>query len=82
MGKDSLTQVFGTVKVTPNMRDLLPNYRMVLEWARMSLASTVFEQFMTSEMFCHWSFSSSLRLSGHFKLGLLEVWLPIHRTLV
>ncbi|KAF7352768.1 PX-domain-containing protein [Mycena venus] len=40
MGKDGLTQIFATVKVTPDVRDLPPNYKAVLEWARMSLAST------------------------------------------
>ncbi|KAJ7908340.1 hypothetical protein B0H13DRAFT_2233333 [Mycena leptocephala] len=37
MGKDGLTQIFATVKVTPSVRDLPPNYKSVLEWARMSL---------------------------------------------
>ncbi|KAF7324256.1 PX-domain-containing protein [Mycena sanguinolenta] len=36
MGKDGLTQIFATVKVTPNVRDLPSNYKAVLEWARMS----------------------------------------------
>jgi hypothetical protein len=33
---DGLTQIFATVKVTPNVRDLPANYKAVLEWARMS----------------------------------------------
>jgi hypothetical protein len=33
---DGLTHVFGTIKVTPNIRDLPPNYRAVTEWARIS----------------------------------------------
>lgn len=33
---DGLTHVFATIKETPNVRDLPPNYHAVLEWARIS----------------------------------------------
>jgi len=33
---DGLTQIFGTIKVTPNVHDLPPDYQAVLEWARIS----------------------------------------------
>lgn len=36
MGKDGLTQVFGTIKVTPHIKDLPVNYQAVTEWARIS----------------------------------------------
>ncbi|KAH8830925.1 hypothetical protein DL96DRAFT_1594841 [Flagelloscypha sp. PMI_526] len=49
LGKDGLTQVFATVKVTPNVKDLPENYKAVIEWARMSLASTIFQQLVASD---------------------------------
>jgi hypothetical protein len=33
---DGLTQVFATVKTTPNVRDLPANYQAVIEWGRIS----------------------------------------------
>ncbi|KAG6861592.1 hypothetical protein C0995_014499 [Termitomyces sp. Mi166 len=36
LGKDGLTHVFATVKVTPDVRGLPANYQAVLEWARIS----------------------------------------------
>ena len=36
LGKDGLTHIFGTVKVTPNIKDLPDNYHAVVEWARIS----------------------------------------------
>jgi hypothetical protein len=35
---DGLTKVFGTIKVTPDIRQLPSNYQAVIEWARMSYA--------------------------------------------
>ncbi|EFI27707.1 PX domain-containing protein [Coprinopsis cinerea okayama7 len=49
MGKDGLTYVFGTIKVTPRIQDLPANYQAVIEWARISLASTVFHTFVASD---------------------------------
>ncbi|TFK28729.1 hypothetical protein FA15DRAFT_633092 [Coprinopsis marcescibilis] len=49
MGKDGLTNVFGTIKVTPHIKDLPDNYQAVVEWARISLASTVFHTFVASD---------------------------------
>ncbi|KAG5641592.1 hypothetical protein DXG03_004675 [Asterophora parasitica] len=37
MGKDGLTHIFATIKVTPNVNGLPANYRAVLEWARISM---------------------------------------------
>ena len=36
---DGLTHIFATIKVTPDIRDLPPNYQAIREWARISLAS-------------------------------------------
>lgn len=49
MGKNGLTNIFGIIKVTPDIRDLPPDYQAVLEWARISLASTIFHQFVASD---------------------------------
>jgi hypothetical protein len=40
--QDGLTKVFGTIKVTPDIRQLPSNYQAVIEWARMSYAPLYF----------------------------------------
>ncbi|KAG8834897.1 hypothetical protein FRC17_006444 [Serendipita sp. 399] len=49
MGKNGLTNIFSTVKVTPLAKDLPPNYQAVLEWGRITLASTIFQTFVASD---------------------------------
>ncbi|KAA1466392.1 hypothetical protein DENSPDRAFT_831210 [Dentipellis sp. KUC8613] len=49
MGKDGLTHLFGIIKITPNVRDLPPDFQGVLEWARISMASTVFHHFVAAD---------------------------------
>ncbi|KZT62904.1 hypothetical protein CALCODRAFT_513796 [Calocera cornea HHB12733] len=49
MAKDGLTRVFATVKVTPDVRDLPPDYQAVLAWGRISLAATIFQTFVASD---------------------------------
>ncbi|KAJ7890777.1 hypothetical protein B0H13DRAFT_2039725 [Mycena leptocephala] len=76
MGKDGLTQIFATVKVTPSVRDLPPNYKSVLEWARMSLASTVFQQFVASDNASE-TFASLKRVHGLMPYFMLKTALRI-----
>ncbi|KAJ7507837.1 hypothetical protein B0H11DRAFT_2314475 [Mycena galericulata] len=76
MGKDGLTQIFATVKVTPNVRDLPSNYKSVLEWARMSLASTVFQQFVASDNASE-TFASLKRIHGLMPYFMLKTALRI-----
>ncbi|KAF7292459.1 PX-domain-containing protein [Mycena chlorophos] len=76
MGKDGLTQIFATVKVTPNVRDLPPNYRSVLEWARMSLASTIFHTFVASDNASE-TFASLKRIHGLMPYLLLKTAMKI-----
>ncbi|KAJ6599047.1 hypothetical protein DFH09DRAFT_1129929 [Mycena vulgaris] len=76
MGKDGLTQIFATVKVTPNVRDLPANYKAVLEWARMSLASTVFQQFVASDTASE-TFASLKRVHGLMPYFMLKTALRI-----
>ncbi|KAJ7904538.1 hypothetical protein B0H14DRAFT_2663361 [Mycena olivaceomarginata] len=76
MGKDGLTQIFATVKVTSDVRDLPPNYKAVLEWARMSLASTVFQQFVASDNASE-TFASLKRIHGLMPYFMLKTALRI-----
>ncbi|KAG6884712.1 hypothetical protein C0993_008780 [Termitomyces sp. T159_Od127] len=80
MGKDGLTHIFATIKVTPDVRDLPENYQAVLEWARISMASTVFHQFVASDNSSE-TFASLKRIHGlmpYFMLkGVLKISNPI-----
>ncbi len=73
---DGLTHVFATIKVTSSIRDLPPNYHAVLEWARISLASTVFHQFVASDNSSQ-TFASLKRLHGLMPYFMLKAALKI-----
>ncbi|KAJ3560244.1 hypothetical protein NP233_g10967 [Leucocoprinus birnbaumii] len=73
---DGLTHVFGTIKVTPNIRDLPPNYQAVTEWARISLASTVFQQFVASDNASE-TFAGLKRIHGLMPYFMLKAALKI-----
>ncbi|QRW01794.1 PX domain protein [Ceratobasidium sp. AG-Ba] len=49
MGADGLSRIFATIKTTPDVRNLPSDYQAVLEWARISLASTIFQQLVASD---------------------------------
>ncbi|KAG6880037.1 hypothetical protein C0992_007354 [Termitomyces sp. T32_za158] len=76
MGKDGLTHIFATVKVTPDVRSLPANYQAVLEWARISMASTVFHQFVASDNSSE-TFSRVLKISNPIAMirGVLDLFL-------
>ncbi|ESK96008.1 px domain-containing protein [Moniliophthora roreri MCA 2997] len=76
MGRDGLTTVFATIKVTPHVRDLPPNYQSVIEWARISLASTVFQQLVASDNASE-NFASLKRLHGLMPYFMLKAALKI-----
>ncbi|KAG7449198.1 uncharacterized protein BT62DRAFT_669297 [Guyanagaster necrorhizus] len=76
MGKDGLTNVFATIKITPDIRSLPVNYQAVLEWARISLASTVFHQFVASDNSSE-TFASLKRLHGLMPYFMLKAALKI-----
>lgn len=76
MGKDGLTRIFGTIKVTPNIRDLPANYRAVTEWARISLASTIFQQFVASDNASE-TFTGLKRIHGLMPYFMLKTALKI-----
>ncbi|KAF5388233.1 hypothetical protein D9615_000431 [Tricholomella constricta] len=76
MGKDGLTHIFATIKVTPDVRGLPANYRAVLEWARISLASTVFHQFVASDNSSE-TFATLKRIHGLMPYFILKTTLKI-----
>ncbi|KAJ4478105.1 hypothetical protein J3R30DRAFT_2860798 [Lentinula aciculospora] len=76
MGQDGLTHVFSIIKETQNVRDLPPNFRAVLEWARISLASTVFQQLVASDNSSQ-TFASLKRLHGLMPYFMMKAALKI-----
>ncbi|KAF8760338.1 PX-associated [Rhizoctonia solani] len=49
MGADGLSRIFATIKATQDVRDLPADYKAVLEWARISLASTIFQHLVAAD---------------------------------
>ena len=49
MGADGLSRIFSTIKATSDVRDLPADYHAVIEWARISLASTIFQQLVAAD---------------------------------
>ncbi|SJX61278.1 uncharacterized protein SRS1_10273 [Sporisorium reilianum f. sp. reilianum] len=46
---DGLSRIFATIKSTPRIEDLPEKYKALVKWARISLASTIFQIFMGSD---------------------------------
>ncbi|KAL8276098.1 hypothetical protein RQP46_011480 [Phenoliferia psychrophenolica] len=46
---DGLSRVFATIRHTADVQDLPIEYRKVMEWARISLASTIYQLFLGSD---------------------------------
>ncbi|KIY71442.1 hypothetical protein CYLTODRAFT_435231 [Cylindrobasidium torrendii FP15055 ss-10] len=76
MGKDGLTHLFGVIKVTPNICDLPPSYQAVFEWARISVASAVFHQFVAKDDSSQ-NFATVKRLHGLMPYFMLKTALKI-----
>ncbi|KAJ3741102.1 hypothetical protein DFH05DRAFT_1403872 [Lentinula detonsa] len=74
--QNGLTNIFAVIKETPNVRDLPPNFRAVLEWARISLASTVFQQLVASDNSSQ-TFASLKRLHGLMPYFMMKTALKI-----
>ncbi|CAE6409179.1 unnamed protein product [Rhizoctonia solani] len=49
MGADGLSRIFATIKATQDVHDLPADYQAVLEWARISLASTIFQHLVATD---------------------------------
>ncbi|KIP04876.1 hypothetical protein PHLGIDRAFT_75142, partial [Phlebiopsis gigantea 11061_1 CR5-6] len=76
LGKDGLTHVFATIKHTPDIRDLPANYKAVIEWARISLASTVFQRFVAADNASE-AFAGMKRVHGLMPYFMLKAALRI-----
>ncbi|OCH94090.1 hypothetical protein OBBRIDRAFT_770404 [Obba rivulosa] len=74
--KDGLTHIFATIKQTPAIRDLPPNYKAVIEWARISLASTVFQNFVAADNASE-AFANLKRIHGLMPYFMLKTVLKI-----
>ncbi|KAF8309595.1 hypothetical protein DL93DRAFT_2062783 [Clavulina sp. PMI_390] len=80
MGPDGLTHIFSVIRQTPDVNDLPPNFQAVLEWGRISLASTIFHHFIASDS-GHESLQGLKRIHGlmpYFMLkGILRISNPV-----
>ncbi|KDQ20745.1 hypothetical protein BOTBODRAFT_26762 [Botryobasidium botryosum FD-172 SS1] len=80
MGPDGLTRIFATVKKTENVSELPQEYKAVIEWGRISLASAIFQQLVASDSASE-TFANLKRLHGlmpYFMLkGILKISNPI-----
>ncbi|KAF9221988.1 hypothetical protein BS17DRAFT_736513 [Gyrodon lividus] len=80
-GRDGLTHVFATIKVAPDVRQLPENYQAIMEWARVSLASTIFQTFVASDNSSE-TFASLKRIHGLMPYFLLKAALRIGTPIV
>lgn len=80
MGKDGLTHIFAVIRSTPNVKDLPQDFRAVLEWGRVTLASTIFQQLIAADSASE-TFSSLKRLHGLMPYtvmkGILRISNPV-----
>lgn len=76
VGKDGLMHVFSIIKVTPNVEQLPKNYQAVIEWARISLASTLFQTYVASDNSSE-TFASLKRIHGLMPYFVLKAALKI-----
>ncbi|THV08533.1 hypothetical protein K435DRAFT_642163 [Dendrothele bispora CBS 962.96] len=76
MDKDGVTHIFDIIKITPNIRDLPSNFQAVIEWARISLASTIFQQLVASDNASE-TFASLKRFHGLMPYFMLKAALKI-----
>ncbi|KAG8931592.1 hypothetical protein FRC01_001097 [Tulasnella sp. 417] len=80
MGKDGLTHIFAVIRSTSNVKDLPPDFRAVLEWGRVTLASAIFQQLIAADSASE-TFSSLKRLHGLMPYtvmkGILKISNPV-----
>ncbi|EPQ59257.1 hypothetical protein GLOTRDRAFT_70534 [Gloeophyllum trabeum ATCC 11539] len=76
MGKGGLTRVFATIKTTESVRELPPEYQAVIEWARISLASTIFHHLVAADNASE-TFASLKRIHGLMPYFMLKTALRI-----
>ncbi|KAI0771644.1 hypothetical protein BD413DRAFT_625140 [Trametes elegans] len=76
LGPDGLMHIFGTIKETTDVRNLPSDFHAVIEWARISLASTVFHHFVASDSASE-SFAGLKRIHGLMPYFMLKAALKI-----
>ncbi|KAI1786535.1 hypothetical protein LXA43DRAFT_927473 [Ganoderma leucocontextum] len=76
LGKDGLTHIFATIKDTSDVRDLPPSYQAVLEWGRISVASTVFHHYVAADNASE-TFASMKRIHGLMPYFMLKAALKV-----
>ncbi|KAH9994127.1 hypothetical protein BJV74DRAFT_884252 [Russula compacta] len=76
LGKDGLTHLFAVIKTTDNVRGLPPDFQAVIEWGRISLASTVFHHFIAADDAPE-SFAGLKRIHGYMPYFMLKAALKI-----
>ncbi|KAH9061017.1 hypothetical protein EDB87DRAFT_1724355, partial [Lactarius vividus] len=76
LGKDGLTRMFEVIKTSDNVRSLPPEFQAVIEWGRISLASTVFHHFIASDDASE-SFAGLKRIHGFMPYFMLKAALKI-----
>ncbi|PIL37165.1 hypothetical protein GSI_00857 [Ganoderma sinense ZZ0214-1] len=76
LGKDGLMLIFATIKDTPDVRNLPSSYQAVLEWARISLASTVFHHYVAADNASE-TFANMKRIHGLMPYFMFKAALKI-----
>ncbi|KAI9467206.1 hypothetical protein BJY52DRAFT_1142394 [Lactarius psammicola] len=76
LGKDGLTRMFEVIKTTDNVRGLPSEFQAVIEWGRISLASTVFHHFIAADDASE-SLAGLKRIHGFMPYFMLKAALKI-----
>ncbi|KAI0306987.1 hypothetical protein B0F90DRAFT_1622580 [Multifurca ochricompacta] len=76
LGKDGLTRMFSVIKTIDNVRNLPPDFQAVIEWGRISLASTVFHHFIAADDASE-SLAGLKRIHGFMPYFMLKAALKI-----
>lgn len=76
LGRDGLTRMFAVIKATDDLRDLPPEFKAVIEWGRISMASTVFHHFIASDEGSE-SLAGLKRIHGFMPYFMLKAALKI-----
>ncbi|KAH9045219.1 hypothetical protein EDB85DRAFT_2284165 [Lactarius pseudohatsudake] len=76
LGKDGLTRMFEVIRTTDNVGNLPPEFQAIIEWGRISLASTVFHHFIASDDASE-SFAGLKRIHGFMPYFMLKAALKI-----
>ncbi|KAG8967620.1 hypothetical protein FRC03_009649 [Tulasnella sp. 419] len=80
LGQNGLTHVFSTIRTTPEAKDLPSDYHAVLEWGRITSASTLFHHFIATDNASE-TFASLKRVHGmmpYFMMkGILKISNPV-----